>query len=263
MDTSFIINKKDNIKYGIFKDFLSFNVIAATSLREGGVSDNPYFSLNLAFHVGDNSRNVIENRKLFFNALNINYKDIISLKQIHSDRIFLVTKNDIGKGALNYESSLNEGDGLVTIEKNIPLVILTADCLPIFFFEKEKKIIGIVHSGWKGTYLDIVSKMVDKIVSLGGKIENIIVGLGPGIEGKCYEVGEEFLSRFDKKYLEKINEKYYLDLYKINVDKLLMKGISKGNIFESKMCTFCEEDKFFSYRREKITGRMASVIMAF
>ncbi len=261
MGNEFIKSKVSDIEFGSFPVFSRYGVVNAVSFRTGGKSKNPYTSLNLALHTNDNTDTVIENRELFFSVLNINYKDIITLKQIHSDKIFTVSENDRGRGALDYENSLGAGDGLITSDLNTPLVIFTADCLSVFFLEYEKRIIGVVHSGWKGTFLNIAGKMVEEIEKLGGNPENIIAGIGPGIEQKCYEVGSEFLDKFNEKYIEIKNKKYYFDMVMVNYDNLVKAGVKPENIFKSEMCTYCNEKELYSYRRDGETGRMASVIM--
>ncbi len=257
----YLIKSINNIKFGYFSELNDENIISATSFRTGGVSRTPHNSLNLALHTKDEKNNVLKNREIFFSALNIDYRNIITLKQIHSNRIFHVGKKERGRGGLEYDESFSEGDGLLTADFDTPLVIFTADCLPIFFYEKNKKIIGLAHAGWKGSALNIVGNMIDEIIHLGGRQDNILVGIGPGIESKCYEVGREFYFEFNKKYIEIKNEKYYLDITMVNYDNLIKSGVKKDNIFLSDMCTFCNSNYFFSYRRDGETGRMASVIM--
>ncbi len=258
---NFGIDVKNGIHYLYFPQFWENGTIAATSLRLGGFSSKPYSSLNMGLHTEDKSELVIKNRKKFFALFGINYKKIVTLKQIHSNKVISVTKADIGKGALNYNDSLAEADGMVTDKPNIPLVIFTADCVPIFFLEKKKKIIGIAHSGWKGSLKNISKQVIKIIVDMGGDKKSIITALGPAIGKCCYEVKEDFTHKFDKKYIDKRNKKYYLDLYKINVDNLINEGILKENIFSSNFCTVCNNNLCFSYRKEGETGRMASVIM--
>jgi len=257
----FKIDVKNDIHYIYFPVFWEKQTIVATSLRLGGVSPKPYKSLNTGLHTNDLYENVIENRKRFFKMLGINYKNIITLKQVHSNKVIKVTKKDKGKGALNFEESVAEADAMITTEYNLPLVVFTADCMPIFFLEEKERIIGIAHSGWKGSLNNIAGEVVKKIVEQGGKLENIIAGLGIAIGNCCYEVKEDVYSLFNKKFIIKRDNKYFLDIYKVNKEHLLTSGIKEENIYISNFCTSCNNNLCFSYRKEKQTGRMASVIM--
>jgi len=257
---NFLITSKKDVHYIYYPILWEKGVIAATSLRLNGTSPAPYKSLNLALHTNDSYLNIIINRKKFFSVLKLNYKNIVTLKQIHSNIVVNIEKTDKGKGALNYEESVAEADGMVTSEKNIPLVIFTADCIPIFFFETKNKIIGIAHAGWKGSLNNIVSEIIKKIVEKNGKPENIIAILGPGIKKCCYEIKNDLLSLFDEKYITNSNNKFYLDLYKLNIDNLINSGVLQQNIYETDFCTSCNVNLCFSYRKEGETGRMASVI---
>ncbi len=258
---SFQIKENKNITYGEFTEFAQQGTIAVMSFRQGGKSPSPFNSLNLGLHTDDNKENVLTNRKLFFNSLDINYKNIVTLKQVHSNKVEIVNKPDKGRGALNFNGSLSEADGMVTIETGIPLVVFTADCMPIFFLEPQKRIIGIAHAGWKGTLLKITRNVINIMKDFGANPANIITGLGPGIGCCCYKIGADLVNKFDNKYIETKNENYYLNLSEANKDTLISCGIKKHNIIDSSFCTSCHTEYCFSYRKEKKTGRMASVIM--
>ena len=258
---SFRIKKNKNIIFGEFSEFTKQNVTTAVSFRQGGKSLSPFDSLNLGLHTNDNRRNVLENRRLFFELLSINYKNIVTLKQIHSNRVEIVDKSDKGKGALNFSDSLSEADGMVTNGPGVPLAVFTADCMSIFFMDPQKRIIGIAHAGWKGTLLKITTNVINAMKRVGAELENIIIGFGPAIGNCCYEIKKDLIERFSNKYIETKNKKCYLNLRKANMDILISSGIRKDNIIDSNFCTFCHSDYCFSYRKEKQTGRMASVIM--
>ena len=258
---SFKIDVKNDIHYIYFTVFWEKGTIVATSLRLGGKSFKPYESLNTGLHTNDKYENVIENRKRFFKILGINYKNIVTLKQVHSNRVIKITKEHKGRGALKFEDSVDEADAMITSEINLPLVVFTADCMPIFFLEQEKRIAGIAHSGWKGSLSNIAGEVVNEIIKNDGKAENIIVGLGPAIGSCCYEVKEDVYSLFDKKFIIKRDNRYFLDIYKINKENLINSGIKPENIYSSDFCTSCNNNLCFSYRKEGETGRMASVIM--
>ncbi len=258
---SFQIKKKNNITYGTFPEINQYKLITAIGFRKGGVSPKPYQSLNLGLHTNDTASNVLENRKKFFKTIGIHYKDIITLQQIHSNKVIIIDKKDKGKGALNYNDSVAEADAMVTNQKQLPLVIFTADCASIFFYEKKQKIIGIAHAGWKGAYLNITKKVVNTIKKMGGDLKEIIVAIGPAIGSCCYEVDKQFVKKFKNRHYQERQGKYYFDLIRANQSHLINSGIKSENIYPSNFCTATHDDLCYSYRKEGETGRMASVIM--
>jgi YfiH family protein len=186
---------------------------------------------------------------------------MVCLKQIHSSKILQITPADKGNGAEDYEESIAEADGMVTDHPMVPLVIFTADCVPVSLADPQNKVIGIAHAGWKGTEGKITEKTIKQMVNLGANKNNIVAGLGPAIMSCCYEVGQEFVDRFNDKYIETRNKKHYFDLIKMNEDILITSGIKKENIYRSDTCTKSNTDLCYSYRDSSQTGRMATVIM--
>lgn len=228
--------KPDSGGHYIFKRFLKHNVIAAFSDRR-------------------------LNRKKFLKTLNIDYKNLVCAKQPHDDKVKVITKAHLGKGALNYRSAISGVDSLITNLESAPLAVFTADCLSIFLYDVKNHAAGLVHAGWKGTLKGIVRKAVLK---MKGKFKtnssDLLVGFGPGIRACCYEVGKDFKTKF-KDGLFSRNGRFYLDLAGINKRQLLSLGVKEKNILDSRICTSCENKKFFSYRREgPAAGRMMSVI---
>jgi len=258
---SFQIKNKNNIFFGEFGEFLNLNTIACTSFRQGGVSSPPFQSLNTGLHTKDTKKNILKNRELFFSTLNIDPATLVCLKQIHSSYIVIAKDSDKGRGALDYKDSLAEADGIITNQKSIPLVIFTADCMPLFFLDPQNRIAGIAHAGWKGTLSGIAGAMLNRMLDMGASKEQIFVGLGPSIQNCCYQVKKNLIVKFDNKYIEKRNENYYLNLCEVNKDILIASGMKEENIIESHYCTSCHIEKCYSYRKEGQTGRMASVIM--
>lgn len=176
--------------------------------------------------------------------------NLIFGNQVHKDHLEVVTIED--KGAIIIKT-----DGLMTKDKGIVLGIKTADCVPILFYEPEEKIIGAVHAGWKGSLLGISGKMIRQICVNGGNSKKIICVLGPHICQKCYTVPRERARLFEKKYLK--NE--CLDLTAINIDQFLREGVRRENIEVLPFCTFHQNDRFFSYRKEgKDCGSMINFI---
>lgn len=188
-----------------------------------------------------------KNLKRFLENLGVLEKDIFFLNQIHSPRIVMADNPDF--------KNMSEGDGFITGKKGKLLAIVTADCLPIIFYEKKKKIIGVAHAGYKGIYKGIVKEMMNKFRGMEGNTKNIQIAVGPSIGVCCYDVFIErkkiFEDKFGVDFVKNNRGRYYLDLKKIAFRLFVSEGIKKENIEISKICTRCNRDKFFSYRGDK------------
>ena len=231
-------------------NFNNSSVIAAFSIKR----------MNMAFNES-NPKTTLENRKNFARSLEFEYRDLVCLEQVHSNRIVEAGVKDKGKGALDHTGAVAGTDGAITAQVGIPLAIRTADCLPLFFYDAENKAIGIAHAGYKGVMKEITKKLVSLMqFKYGTKPKNILVGIGPALRVCCYEVRDDFREYFTG-YLENRYGKLYFDIIKANQDQLLSCGIKPGNIIDSGFCTACLNDKFFSWRREKTNNRMLSIIM--
>ena len=181
----------------------------------------------------------------------INIANIAQCEQIHSNNVQLIKTPDLYKGT----------DGLVTsIDNNIVLLIKTADCLPIFLFDEKTGLIGLIHSGWKGTYKKIVLNAIDIFLAHGSIVKDIKAYLGPSIKRCCYEVQNDVSQYFNNNIISHIGEKQYLDLDTKVIHDMVKAGIKKNNIFESTICTF-EHTECCSYRKyNKNAGRMYSLL---
>lgn len=187
-------------------------------------------------------------------------KIIIRAHQTHTNLVV-----DISEKETKY---FFEGiDGFITKRKDVVLTSRHADCLAIFFYDKKEKVIGLVHSGWKGSYEEIGIKALDLMKKkYNSNKKNIVIGIGVGISWKNYEVGEEFYEKFKKKFDEKIicksfinyESKIYFDNYQFNKLNFIKNGISNENIVISDECTY--EGDFFSYRKDKIEKRNYALI---
>ncbi len=251
------------LKYKIF-DQIDF-VNHAVSSRHGGVSEGEALgTLNLGYNTSDSYENVTENYERFCSATGFDSKNLVFGYQTHSDNVRYVTKDDRGKGIYK-ERDYKDVDALITDQKNTPLVIHTADCVPIAFADTVNKCIGNAHCGWRGTLnglAEITLKEMQRRFST--RPENVICTIGPAICKKCYEVSKElyaqFLNRFgyDDAITEK-NSKYYLDLMLINKHMLEDAGVSQ--IAVSDLCTRCNTKDLYSHRGlGKERGLMSSVI---
>jgi len=164
----------------------------------------------MSLRYGD-TRDTQSNRRIFLGGLGIDCRDLVCAQQVHGTNIRYVGNNDKGKGALTWESGLEQTDGLITDEIGVPLAIFTADCLSIFLYDAGRKAIGLVHAGWRGTQKGIAARAIALMRdTFKSNPHDLSVGFGPVIRNCCYEVGEEFRGFFDCG-LNKVGNRYHLD----------------------------------------------------
>ena len=208
------------------------------------------------FYNGVFDENNAKNRGRYFGEIGIKYEDVITAYLINGTNIEIIENNK--------EKVIPKTDALVTRKKGIYLSATAADCIPVLFYETKFKIIGIAHSGWRGTVSEIAKKTIGKIIELGGKTENIVVAMGPGINRCHFEINDDILDDFAnyQEFVEKREGKYFADLKGIIKKQLLEAGIKEENVENNNDCTFCNEDKYYSYRREKVknSGLMITLI---
>ena len=236
--------------------------------RIGGVSRGIYNSLNTSDDKEDPIENVHRNLELVCGAIGINYRNLVFSDQTHEDNIRIVSIADLGKG-ISVPNDIKNTDGLMTNIPGIPLITFYADCVPLFFLDKENKAIAVVHSGWKGTVLKIGAKTIRQMTEVyGTKPGDCLVGIGPSIGPECFEVGQEVADQFAESFGTRShiikpmeNGKYTVDLWEANKLMLMEMGVPENNITISGLCTKCREDLFFSYRRDKgRTGSMSAIM---
>jgi YfiH family protein len=184
--------------------------------------------------------------------------NLVTCQQTHSDNVHVVTKQDIDK-------EISNCDGLVTNLKNVSLQIRTADCVPITVKDPIKKVVGVVHAGWRGTEKEIVKKAIDRIIlRFNSKATDIKVNVGPAIDKDNYLVRKDIASRFMEKYpdsLELVSDNQWkFDLVGVNIKQLLDVGIQRKNIKNSKISTF-NNKKYPSFRRDGKSERFVTKIM--
>ncbi len=220
--------------------------------------------LNLALHTGEDVKHIIANRTKVAALFDEDEKfHFIVANQTHSDNIAVITEKET-KGWSSIEDAVADCDALITDKKGLVLTVLTADCVPVLLYDKEKEIVAAVHAGWKGTESKIVTKTVEKMVKVYGSYpEDIIAGIAPSIGRCCYEVGEDVARHFfnEPRSFDVLGEKYMLDLPFLNKKQLLDAGVLEEHIEMSGICTACEVKRFFSYRKEQgCSGRFMSMI---
>ncbi|WP_429662516.1 peptidoglycan editing factor PgeF [Bacillus gobiensis] len=244
-------------------------VLCGMTTKNGGVSDSPFQTLNTGLHVLDINENVIKNRELVAQSLGFPLQSWVFADQTHESSIQCVTKKDAGKGSNIYDTAIKSTDGLYTNEKNVVLALCFADCVPLYFYDPAKSLAGIAHAGWKGTVLQIGKKMAKTWQTVeGSRLEDIQAVIGPSIGSCCYKVDERVIEKVkqlsidtDSAITEVNSTEYMLNLKELNRLILLDAGIKEQNIAVSPLCTSCEDELFFSHRRDKgKTGRMMSFI---
>ena len=202
-------------------------------------------------------------------VLGFKIESITSAKQVHGNKVAIVTKDMRGKGAKEQGSALESIDAMVTDTPGILLMIQVADCVPLLFYDPIKKVVGAAHAGWRGTVLQIARHTIDTMArKYRSDPADIYVGIGPSIGPCCYEVGHEVVHEVTKnlnnakKLIKAENGHTFFDLWEANKQQLIGSGIPSSNIEVAGICTHCNSDTFFSSRAGKgITGRFAAGIM--
>lgn len=240
------------------------NVRHAFFTRRGGVSEGIYASLNGGFGSGDDPNRVSRNRALMADRIGVAPVNLVSVHQIHSPNVVTVTTPWP-------RDERPKADGMVTRTPDLALAILTADCGPVLFADHESHVIGACHAGWGGALGGVLEATIDAMVAIGAEREAIVAVLGPTIGPQAYEVGPEFKARFLA--ADAANEPYFapsrreghamFDLPAYIVARLEAAGI--GEVGNVGLCTYGDEDDFFSYRRtthrgEPDYGRQVSAI---
>ncbi|HHY74539.1 MAG TPA: peptidoglycan editing factor PgeF [Bacillus bacterium] len=247
------------------------NVVAGFSTRQGGVSKEPFHSMNLGLHVNDEKKAVTRNREKLAELIDAPLTTWVCAEQIHGAKIAKVTNKDAGKGSIQMETAIKGVDGLYTRENDTFLFTVYADCVPLYFFAKSQNIIGVAHAGWRGTVANIAGEMVELWKREENiSIEDLYVCIGPSIGKCCYVVDDYVIDQVANRLHGEINNhiyekissgQYKLDLKQVNVELLKIAGVIPAHIEVSNYCTSCHSNLFFSHRRDQgKAGRMLSFI---
>ena len=232
-------------------------VAHAFSTRMGGVSKGCYSTMNFSFTRGDDPEAVRENYRRMAKALGVDETRMVLTWQTHTTNVRTVTLEDEGKGIVK-ERDYRDVDGLITDRPGVTLVTFFADCVPLYFFDRKRKAIGLSHSGWRGTANRMGQVTLNRMEQEFGTCpEDVICCIGPSICQDCYEVGEDVISQFsqafpeplhDRLFYRKDNGKYQLNLWEANRQVLLSAGVPEHQIFVTDICTHCNPDLLFSHR---------------
>ena len=222
------------------------------------------YGFSLALHTGEQVSDILTNRKKLAKVLGYHTLHYVVAQQTHSDHIKIIDKS-VTRGWESSSDAIENCDALITNLPHVLLTILTADCVPILLYDTKQQVIAAVHAGWKGSKAHIVKKTVKKMIqTFGSNASDIKAGIAPSIGGCCYEVGKEVTKHFfdtPHAYTAKKNDKYMLNLPHVNKHQLLDVGLKEENIEMSHICTACDVEHYFSYRKEQgCSGRFMSMI---
>ncbi|GGO63310.1 peptidoglycan editing factor PgeF [Bowmanella pacifica] len=220
-------------------------VQAISTTRQGGVSRAPFESLNLGMHVGDSEKDVLANRQQLPRS-----EQIIWLNQVHGNAVH----------RLNVGSEQNvSADASIALDTGITCAVMTADCLPVLFCHRQGLAVGAAHAGWRGLAAGVLE---NTLAALPGQPEDYLVWLGPAIGPNAFEVGEDvkqaFAADYDAFKSTDKSGKFLADIYQLARACLARAGVNE--IYGGEYCTHQQACRFFSYRRDGQTGRMASLI---
>lgn len=255
-----LLHEQDKLRYYQF-DIFSKDVINAVFTRQGGVSPEPWHSLNLSISVGDEPERVVANRVRAFEALGRDPASIHDVWLVHgTDIIYADDPRPLSE-------PLHKADILFTDNPNVSLFMRFADCVPLLFHDPKKGVVGIAHAGWMGTVKGVAEASIKGMQArYGSDPADVIAGIGPSISVDQYEVGEEVAAQFREKYgadsdriLQMRNGKIHLDLWTANVIQLQNMGVEQIQV--SGLCTASHLDDWFSHRAEKgKTGRFGALL---
>ena len=238
-------------------------IVHGFSTRLGGCSTGVFSSLNLSL-THDDKETVLENYRRFALAAGIPYERMVFDRYEHGTRVLYVTGEDAGRGYL--QEPLPPCDGLVTDTPELALVTGHADCMAFYFYDPKGQRIGLCHAGWRGALGRIGSEVVRVMREKGSAPEDILCGVGPSICPECFEVGDDVADRFEAAFpscpLRRVNEKgkAIIDLWQVALCQFLEAGILPEHVSFMGLCTK-EDTRFYSFRREGLTGGMAACLM--
>ncbi len=236
--------------------------------RHGGVSTGCTSSWNFGARTLDSEENIRRNYEILARTLGITADRLVVSDQTHTTNIRVVTEDDAGKGVIR-PKDYADIDGLITDVRGLAIVTGHADCNAVFFYDPTKQVIGLAHSGWRGTLAGISKVMVRKMADCYGcRAEHMITGLGPALCQDCFEVDEDVAMEFfarDERFREfsyQKGQKYYIDLKQIIRYDLLSEGILEEHFHDMNLCTKCRRDMLFSHRgHHGKRGIMAAAMM--
>ena len=231
---------------------VSEKIGCVSTTRIGGLSEGQYAGLNLSTHVGDDEDDVIKNRRFLVDKL-----------QLPSEPTWLDQQHDKDVINLSMSNQANyQVDASYTVDRNFVCVVLTADCLPVLFCDLDETCVAVAHAGWRGLNRGVLENTIDVLPVNRDKLK---CWLGPAIGNQKFEVGSEVRQAFiendpihENAFKFSAEDKYLADIYQMARNILTHNGVQA--IFGGGFCTYSDEKRFYSYRRDGQTGRMATLI---
>jgi YfiH family protein len=251
-------------RFSLFEQYCpEVNHIVTT--RIGGHSKPPYDTLNVAMHVGDDPEDVIRNRDLVCKKLGYTIDSMVAMQQGHGANVKVIDLSFKGRGARRWEEGIEDTDGIITNSRGLVLSTAAADCSMSLFYDPVQRVLALAHCGWSGVIGNIFKNVIaTRVEHFGSRRGDILVGIGPTICEKCYEIGEETVRIFEERFPKDKEEIISisrsggksLNIVKALNLQLLDEGIKENQIEVSNLCTSCNLKEFYSYRAEgKDTGR--------
>ena len=250
--------EEKGLRYYQFEIFQGQAIFHAVLTRRGGVSQPPFDSLNTGGTVGDDPQAVLQNHQVIYNAFGYDFQSRYDVWEVHGTTILCT---DAPRPS---DTPHPKADGIMTDKPGITLFMRFADCVPILLMDPVKKVIGIIHAGWQGTYKQIARVAVEEMCAhYGSQPDTILAGIGPSICQNCYEVDmpvrDAFIRSFGsegQKYFAEREGQIFLDLWGANEDVLKSAGVRQ--IETAGICTACHLDDWYSHRAENgKTGQFA------
>ena len=211
-----------------------------------GLSERADGSMKLLYD-GIPDAQAIENRRRLFASKGIDVARTVATNSVHKTTVVVVGEKECG-------TVIPGVDGIVTNVPNVYLTVTSADCVLIYFYDPVRKVVGLAHSGWRGTVQNMAASIVGKMVeTYGSRPEDLLARIGPRIQQHHFEVKEDVESQFLKypECIERKEGRIFIDLGGVIEAQLLAEGLMKENIESDETCTYCEEKRYFSYRRDK------------
>lgn len=255
-----MITQSGLLKYFEFESFRNLDICVRFYSRHGGVSDEPWVSLNQGGTVGDSRENVVENRRRIFEDVNRPVESIFDVWQVHGTNVICSDK------PRKLDADHQKADAIFTDQNSITLFMRFADCVPIVLYEPEKRVLGIVHAGWQGTVNAIVIEAIQAIQDKYGiDPHGVQAGIGPSIGPDHYQIKSDVEEKIERTFgaqspnvLNMKGHALFLDLWKANEILLHQAGVEKIEVAE--ICTACNTQDWYSHRKEKgMTGRFGAV----
>ncbi len=254
--------ERDHVRYFVFDSLADPGIQHAIFTRRGGVSPAPWQTLNVGGTVGDDPDNVAENRRRSFKTLRRDYSSIYDVWQVHGNRV-VCTKSPRPATSLH-----EKADVILTDNPQVTLYMRFADCVPILLYDPQRRVVGIVHAGWKGTVSRAAAAAIESMQNnFGTRTGNILAAIGPSIAAHHYPVGEDVVSQIQQVFglyapsllFDFGNGQKHLDLWEAN--RLVLEQSGVGHIEIAGICTACDLEDWFSHRAEKgKTGRFGAMI---